>query len=59
MTDDTKTARVAYLQLLKDEFGRFWPNGTVRSSEYDERESFNSARRKIADLTRRVEEDLL
>lgn len=58
MDDDTKTARVAYLRLLKDEFNRSWPYGHVRSSEPGERAAFDAATRKIADLTRRIEEDL-
>lgn len=57
--DDTKQARVAYLRLLKDEFTRIWPHGTVRSSEYGERESFNKARAKIDALTQQIEKDLL
>jgi hypothetical protein len=56
--DDTKTARVAYLRLLKDEFYRFWPHGQRRSSEPGEREAFDKARAKIAALTEQIEEDL-
>lgn len=58
MTDDTKQARVAYLALLTEEFNRQWPYGTVRSSEYSERESFSKARKKIDDLTRTIENEL-
>lgn len=58
MSDDTKTARVAYLRLLKDEFNRIWPYGSVRSSEPSELRRFNEAKRRIADLTKQIEWDL-
>jgi len=57
--DDTKQARVAYLRFLSDEFTRVWPHGQIRSSEYSERESFNSARAKIKALNDLIEKDLL
>jgi hypothetical protein len=58
MSDDTATARVAYLRLLKDEFNRVWPHGAIRSSEPDEREAFRVAKWKIEDLTQRIEKEL-
>lgn len=59
MDDDTKQARVAYLEYLTAEFNRVWKYGAVRSSEYSEREAFDKARAKIAALTKKIEEDLL
>lgn len=57
--DDTQQARVAYLRFLTDEFNRIWPHGRVRSSEYSDRDAFDKARKKIDDLTKKIEEDLL
>lgn len=59
MTDDTAQARVAYLALLKSEFNRIWPHGTVHSSESDEREAFRIAKWKIDQLTRKIEVEVL
>lgn len=56
MTDGGKrVAQIEYLRLLKDEFRLHWPHGRVRSSEPGERESFDSAKKKIADLERNIE----
>ncbi len=55
---DTQQARVAYLALLKEEFRRSWPHGTVRSSEWGEREAFDKAKKKIADVTALIEKEL-
>ncbi|GAA3730263.1 hypothetical protein GCM10022239_03570 [Leifsonia bigeumensis] len=56
MTDgDKRAAQIEYLRLLKDEFRFYWPHGTVRSSEPGERESFDKAKQKIAELERKIE----
>jgi hypothetical protein len=57
--EDIKQARVAYLRLLTDEFNRIWKYGSIRSSEYSEREAFDKAKAKIKELTEKIEEDIL
>ena len=58
MTEETTRERVAYLALLKSEFNRIWPHGAIRSSEYDERASFQASREKIQKLEALIESEI-
>lgn len=59
MTEETIAGRIAYLKYLQEEFRRYWPYGRVRSSEPGERDSFDSAKRKIEVLTKKIEGEVL